>query len=61
MDIISLLKNDEEARDTNLAIIKKKHRKTIGTLGVSDGYTYESLAYSMLGKNNGAVSHYHYG
>ncbi len=51
VDIISLLKDEEEVHDGNLAIIKKEERRIIGSRGASGGYTYESLAYHMAGKN----------
>jgi transcriptional regulator with XRE-family HTH domain len=52
VDMISFLRNDdEEDFDANLDIIRKNERKVSGSKGVPYGYTFESLAYRMPGKN----------
>jgi len=51
VDIVSLLKEDEASEKDNLAIVRKIDRKVIGDRSASCGYTYESLAYRIAGKN----------
>lgn len=52
IDIISFLSGDEERKeDTNIDIIKKDERKVVGSMDAPTGYTYESLAYRIPGKN----------
>lgn len=52
VDIISFLSEDKERREhTDIDIVKGSERKVIGSRGNPFGYTYESLAYRMAGKN----------
>lgn len=52
-DIISFISEDEELKreDTNIDVVKRNERKIIGSRGAPTGYTYQSLAYRMAGKN----------
>ena len=52
VDIISFLSEDEElTEDTNIDVVKGSERKIVGSRGAPFGYTYESLAFRMAGKN----------
>jgi len=52
VDITSFLSEDEEQKkETDIDIVKGNKRKIIGSRGTPFGYTYESLAHRMAGKN----------